>query len=117
MSYEPHESLVAPAREKSDILRLIVGLVATVLLYVVMLMLGGSLASAIMGDAWVQTAAMTPGLTTPAQMLTILASFGFMIAAVCLAVIPTLHARIDPLSGVNRCIHFLRRRLTIQSLV
>jgi len=92
MSYEPHESLVAPAREKSDILRLIVGLVATVLLYVVMLMLGGSLASAIMGDAWVQTAAMTPGLTTPAQMLTILASFGFMITAVCLAVI-LLHHR------------------------
>ena len=92
MSYEPHESLVAPAREKSDILRLIVGLVATALLYVVMLMLGGSLASIIMGDAWVQTAAMTPGLTTPAQMLTILASFGFMIAAVCLAVI-LLHHR------------------------
>ncbi len=92
MSYEPHESLVAPAREKSDILRLIVGLVATALLYVVMLMLGGSLASIIMGDAWVQTAAMTPGLTTPTQMLTILASFGFMIGAVCLAVI-LLHHR------------------------
>ena len=92
MSYKPHESLVAPAREKSDILRLIVGLVATALLYVVMLMLGGSLASSIMGDAWVQTAAMTPGLTTPAQMLTILASFGFMIGAVCLAVI-LLHHR------------------------
>lgn len=92
MSYEPHESLVAPAREKSDILRLIVGLVTIALLYVVMLMLGGSLASAIMGDAWVQTAAMTPGLTTPTQMLTILASFGFMIGAVCLAVI-LLHHR------------------------
>ena len=92
MSYEPHESLVAPAREKSDILRLLVGLVATALLYVVMLMLGGSLASIIMGDAWVQTAAMTPGLTTPTQMLTILASFGFMIGAVCLAVI-LLHHR------------------------
>ena len=92
MSYEPHESLVAPAREKSDILRLIVGLVTIALLYVVMLMLGRSLASAIMGDAWVQTAAMTPGLTTPTQMLTILASFGFMIGAVCLAVI-LLHHR------------------------
>lgn len=92
MSYKPHESLVAPAREKSDILRLIVGLVTTALLYVVMLMVGRSLASAIMGDAWVQTAAMTPGLTTPAQMLTILASFGFMIGAVCLAVI-LLHHR------------------------
>ena len=92
MSYKPHESLVAPAREKSDILRLIVGLVTITLLYVVMLMLGRSLASAIMGDAWVQTAAMTPGLTTPTQMLTILASFGFMIGAVCLAVI-LLHHR------------------------
>ena len=92
MSYKPHESLVAPAREKSDILRLIVGLVTIALLYVVMLMLGRSLASAIMGDAWVQTAAMTPGLTTPTQMLTILASFGFMIGAVCLAVI-LLHHR------------------------
>ena len=92
MSYKPHESLVAPAREKSDILRLIVGLVTIALLYVVMLMLGRSLASAIMGDAWVQTAAMTPGLTTPTQMLTILASFGFMIGAVCLSVI-LLHHR------------------------
>jgi len=92
MSYKPHESLVAPAREKSDILRLIVGLVTIALLYVVMLMLGRSLASAIMGDAWVQTAAMTPSLTTPSQMLTILASFGFMIGAVCLAVI-LLHHR------------------------
>ena len=131
MSYKPHESLVAPAREKSDILRLIVGLVTIALLYVVMLMLGGSLASAIMCDAWVQTAAMTPGLTTPTQMLTILASFGFMIGAVCLAVILLHHrhpvtilggwrpsgAQFLPLSGVNRRIHFLRRRLTIQSLV
>ena len=92
MTYKPHERLVAPARNKSDILRLIFGLVMITMLYMVMVMLGGHVVSVIMGDAWMQAIATSPGLTSPGQMLTILGSFGFMIIAVCLVVI-LLHHR------------------------
>ena len=92
MTYKLHERLVAPARNKSDILRLIFGLVMITMLYMVMVMLGGHVVSVIMGDAWMQEIATSPGLTSPGQMLTILGSFGFMIIAVCLVVI-LLHHR------------------------
>ena len=92
MTYKLHERLVAPARDKSEILRLIFGLVTITMLYIVMVMLGGHLVSVIMGDAWMQAIATSPGLTSPGQMLTILGSFGFMIIAVCLVVI-LLHHR------------------------
>ena len=92
MTYKPHERLVAPARDKSEILRLIFGLVTITMLYIVMVMLGGHVVSVIMGDAWMQEIATSPGLTSPGQMLTILGSFGFMIIAVCLVVI-LLHHR------------------------
>ena len=92
MTYKLHERLVAPARNKSDILRLIFGLVMITMLYMVMVMLGGHVVSVIMGDAWMQAIATSPGLTSPGQMLTILGSFGFMIIAVCLVVI-LLHHR------------------------
>ena len=62
------------------------------MLYMVMVMLGGHVVSVIMGDAWMQAIATSPGLTSPGQMLTILGSFGFMIIAVCLVVI-LLHHR------------------------
>ena len=92
MTYKLHERLVAPARNKSEILRLIFGLVTITMLYMVMVMLGGHVVSVIMGDAWMQAIATSPGLTSPGQMLTILGSFGFMIIAVCLVVI-LLHHR------------------------
>ena len=92
MTYRLHERLVAPARNKSEILRLIFGLVTITMLYMVMVMLGGHVVSVIMGDAWMQAIATSPGLTSPGQMLTILGSFGFMIIAVCLVVI-LLHHR------------------------
>ena len=92
MTYKLHERLVAPARNKSEILRLIFGLVMITMLYMVMVMLGGHVVSVIMGDAWMQAIATSPGLTSPGQMLTILGSFGFMIIAVCLVVI-LLHHR------------------------
>ena len=92
MTYKLHERLVAPARNKSDILRLIFGLVTITFLYMMMVMLGGHVVSVIMGDAWVQAIVNSPGLTSPSQMLTILGSFGFMIIAVCLVVI-LLHHR------------------------
>ena len=92
MTYKLHERLVAPARDKSEILRLIFGLVTITILYMVMVMLGGHVVSVIMGDAWMQAIATSPGLTSPGQMLTILGSFGFMIIAVCLVVI-LLHHR------------------------
>ena len=92
MTYKLHERLVAPARKKSEILRLIFGLVTITMLYMVMVMLGGHVVSVIMGDAWMQAIATSPGLTSPGQMLTILGSFGFMIIAVCLVVI-LLHHR------------------------
>ena len=92
MTYKLHERLVAPARNKSDILRLIFGLVMITMLYMVMVMLGGHVVSVIVGDAWMQAIATSPGLTSPGQMLTILGSFGFMIIAVCLVVI-LLHHR------------------------
>ncbi len=92
MTYKLHERLVAPARNKSEILRLIFGLVMITMLYMVMVMLGGHVVSVIMGDAWMQAIVTSPGLTSPGQMLTILGSFGFMIIAVCLVVI-LLHHR------------------------
>jgi len=92
MTYKLHERLVAPARDKSEILRLIFGLVTITMLYMLMVMLGGHVVSVIMGDAWMQAIATSPGLTSPGQMLTILGSFGFMIIAVCLVVI-LLHHR------------------------
>ena len=92
MTYKLHERLVAPARNKSDILRLIFGLVTITFLYMMMVMLGGHVVSVIMGDAWVQAIVNSPGLTSPSQMLTVLGSFGFMIIAVCLVVI-LLHHR------------------------
>ena len=92
MTYKLHERLVAPARDRSEILRLIFGLVTITMLYIVMVMLGGHVVSVIMGDAWMQAIATSPGLTSPGQMLTILGSFGFMIIAVFLVVI-LLHHR------------------------
>jgi membrane protease YdiL (CAAX protease family) len=92
MTYKLHERLVAPARNKSDILRLIFGLVTITSLYMMMVMLGGHVVSVIMGDAWAQAIVNSPGLTSPGQMLTVLGSFGFMIIAVCLVVI-LLHHR------------------------
>ena len=92
MTYRLHERLVAPARNTSEILRLIFGLVTITMLYMVMVMLGGHVVSMIMGDAWMQAITTSPGLTSPGQMLTILGSFGFMIIAVCLVVI-LLHHR------------------------
>ena len=92
MTYKLHERLVAPARDKSEILRLIFGLVTITMLYMLMVMLGGHVVSVIMGDAWMQAIATSPGLTSPGQMLTILGSFGFMIIAVFLVVI-LLHHR------------------------
>ena len=92
MTYKLHERLVAPARNKSDILRLIFGLVTITSLYMMMVMLGGHVVSVIMGDAWAQAIVNSPGLTSPSQMLTVLGSFGFMIIAVCLVVI-LLHHR------------------------
>ena len=92
MTYKLHERLVAPARDKSEMLRLIFGLVTITMLYIVMVMLGGHVVSVIMGDAWMQAIATSPGLTSPGQMLTILGSFGFMIIAVFLVVI-LLHHR------------------------
>ena len=92
MTYKLHERLIAPARNKSEILRLVFGLVTITMLYMVMVMLGGHVVSVIMGDAWMQAITTSPGLTTPGQMLTILGSFGFMIIAVCLVVV-LLHHR------------------------
>ena len=92
MTYKLHERLVAPARNKSDILRLIFGLVTITSLYMMMVMLGGHVVSVIMGDAWAQAIVNSTGLTSPGQMLTVLGSFGFMIIAVCLVVI-LLHHR------------------------
>ena len=96
MTYKPHERLVAPARNKSDIPRLIFGLVTITLLYMIMVILGGYVASVFLGDLWVQAVTNAPGLTSPGQMLTLLGSFGFMIIAVCLVVI-LLHHR-SPMS-------------------
>ena len=92
MTYKLHERLVAPARDKSDILRLIFGLLTITFLYITMFMLGGHVVSVIMGDAWAQAVVTSPGLTSPGQMLTILGSFGFMIIAVC-SVVVLLHHR------------------------
>ena len=92
MSYKLHERLVAPARNKSDILRLIFGLITITFFYMVMIMLAGHVVSVIMGDAWVQAIATSQGQTSPGQMLTVLGSFGFMIIAIFLVVI-LLHHR------------------------
>ena len=92
MPYSLHESLVAPAREKSGALRLLFGLVTIALLYMTMVMLGSYAVVAVMGEAWLRAATISPGPTTPGQILTILGSFSFMIVSVGVVVI-LLHHR------------------------
>ena len=92
MPYSLHESLVAPAREKSGVLRLLFGLVTTALLYMIMIILSSYAVVAVMGNAWFHAATISPGPTTSGQILTILGSFSFMIAAVGVTVI-LLHHR------------------------
>ena len=91
MSYEPHNRLVAPARQKSGVFRLTFGLIVTILLYAFLLALGSYALKLTMGNAWVGDLAAPGGVLTPGQTLTILGSFSFLIIAIGLVVILVHH--------------------------
>ncbi len=82
MSYEPYERLVAPARVKSGIFRLIFGLLITIIIYAILLIIAGLLITVLMGNVWVQHLTIPSGVLSPSQTLTILGSFSFLIIAV-----------------------------------
>ena len=91
MSYEPHNRLVAPARQKSSVFRLAFGLIATTFLYAFLLALGSYVLKLTMGNAWVGDLAAPGGVLTPGQTLTILGSFSFLIIAIGVVVILVHH--------------------------
>ena len=81
MSYEPYEALIAPARAKASLLRLILGLVITALLYMLLVSLSWQVLLSVMGEAWFEQTLQLPGPSSPSQMFVILGSFVFMTAA------------------------------------
>ncbi|MDC1291757.1 hypothetical protein N8X78_05475, partial [Planktomarina temperata] len=61
MSYEPYEALIAPARAKASLLRLILGLVITALLYMLLVSLSWQVLLSVMGEAWFEQTLQLPG--------------------------------------------------------
>ena len=91
MSYKLHENLVNPARQKSGIFRLLLGLVILTLIYLVLLTALLFALKLAMGSVWVGN--LRPGVvTSPGQTLTLLGSFSTMAIAVG-AVVLILHHR------------------------
>ena len=91
MSYKLHENLVNPARQKSGIFRLLLGLVILTLIYLVLLTALFFALKLTMGGVWVSN--LRPGVvTSPGQTLTLLGSFSTMAIAVG-AVVLILHHR------------------------
>ena len=91
MSYKLHENLVNPARQKSGIFRLLLGLVILTLVYLVLLTALLFALKLTMGGVWVSS--LRPGVvTSPGQTLTLLGSFSTMAIAVG-AVVLILHHR------------------------
>lgn len=91
MSYKLHENLVNPARQKSGIFRLLLGLVILTLIYLVLLTALLFALKLTMGGVWVSN--LRPGVvTSPGQTLTLLGSFSTMTIAVG-AVVLILHDR------------------------
>jgi membrane protease YdiL (CAAX protease family) len=86
MSYEPYEALIAPARSKASILRLILGIVITALFYMLLLRLSWQVLLQVMGQTWFEQTMQVPGPSSFSQMFIMLGSFGFMTAAVCFTV-------------------------------
>ena len=86
MSYDPYEALIAPARAKASLLRLILGLVITALLYMLLLSLSWQVLLSVMGEAWFELTLQVPGPSSPSQMFVMLGSFGFLTAAVSFTV-------------------------------
>ena len=86
MSYEPYEALIAAARAKASLLRLILGLVITALLYMLLLSLSWQVLLSVMGEAWFELTLQVPGPSSPSQMFVMLGSFGFLTAAVSFTV-------------------------------
>ena len=86
MSYEPYEALIAPARTKASILRLIFGIVMTALLYMLLLRLSWQVVLQVSGPTWFEQTMQLPGPSSPSQMFILLGSFGFMTAAVSFTV-------------------------------
>jgi hypothetical protein len=78
MSYEPYEALIAPARSKASILRLIFGIVITALLYMLLLRVSWQLLLQVSGATWFEQTMQVPGPSSPSQMFILLGSFGFM---------------------------------------
>ena len=91
MSYKLHENLVNPARQKSGIFRLLLGLVILTLVYLVLLTALLFALKLTMGGVWVSN--LRSGVvTSPGQTLTLLGSFSTMAIAVG-AVVLILHHR------------------------
>ena len=91
MSYKLHENLVNPARQKSGIFRLLLGLVILTLIYLVLLTALLFALKLTMGGVWVSN--LRSGVvTSPGQTLTLLGSFSTMAIAVG-AVVLILHHR------------------------
>ena len=91
MSYKLHKNLVNPARQKSGIFRLLLGLVILTLIYLVLLTALLFALKLTMGGVWVSN--LRPGVvTSPGQTLTLLGSFSTMAIAVG-AVVLILHHR------------------------
>jgi len=86
MSYDPYEALIAPARAKASLLRLILGLVITALLYMLLLSLSWQVLLSVMGEVWFEQTLQVPGPSSPSQMFVMLGGFGFLTAAVSFTV-------------------------------
>ena len=86
MSYDPYEALIAPARAKASLLRLILGLVITTLLYMLLLSLSWQVLLSVMGEAWFEQTLQVPGPSSPSQMFVMLGGFGFLTAALSFTV-------------------------------
>lgn len=82
-AYAPHETLVAPARQYSELWRLLAGLV---LVGIVIITMNLALFATVANTGSVELISSLQGGSSPAAMLILLASFGFATLGVALAV-------------------------------
>lgn len=116
MSYEPHNYMVAPAKDYPQTWRLVLGCLAAFVLYFALsfLMFGG--AGWMLGDAWVRPFIVPGTPMSPAQTLFILASFIAMVAAICLVTILFHHRNpATLLGGIAPAIADFKKTLVILS--
>lgn len=118
MRYDPHERLIAPARPSAHPLRLLAGVVLTVLLFVSFSQLWSRLHRALIGpEAWDRLADGLMRGETPAGVLINLFLFGLLIAALAITLRVLHRRRLRALIGAPALALRQFRQVTVALLV